>query len=426
MVNYLGKFVPNLSELTAPLNQLIRKDTAWCWLKQHQDAYDTLRRCISSLPVLSYYDVDQPVTLTCDASQHGLGAACLQGGRPIAYASRTMTETETRYAQIEKELLAVVFACSRFNDYIYGKPVTIETDHQPLITIIRKPIFSAPARLQRIMLQLQKYNIDLVYKKGKHMYLADTLSRAPRASTLQHVNELNDFEVMSVSRVSSSRLDELKRHIAEEGLLQTLSSVIKHGWPVKQHNAPPSISSFFPFRDELTIEEGVVMKGHRLVVTQSLQKAYTDIVHRGHPGAESTKRRAWDIVFWPTMSSDIDRAVLSCSVCNSQKPHQRREPLQSHPVPDLPWSTVATDIFEWDGKHFQVLVDSYSSWYEIDLLKDITSTTVLTKLKRHFSVQGSPHLLISDNARQNTSQKFRDFATQWDFKHVTSSPEFPQ
>lgn len=426
MVNYLGKFVPNLSELTAPLNQLTRKDTVWCWLKQHQDAYDTLRRCISSPPVLSYYDVDQPVTLTCDASQHGLGAACLQGGRPIAYASRTMTETETRYAQIEKELLAVVFACSRFNDYIYGKPVTIETDHQPLITIIRKPIFSAPARLQRMMLQLQKYNIDLVYKKGKHMYLADTLSRAPRASTLQHVNELNDFEVMSVSRVSSSRLDELKRHTAEDGLLQTLSSVIKHGWPVKQYNAPPSISSFFPFRDELTIEEGIVMKGHRLVVPQSLQKAYTDIVHRGHPGAESTKRRARDIVFWPTMSSDIDRAVLSCSVCNSQKPHQRREPLQLHPVPDLPWSTVAADIFEWDGKHFQVLVDSYSSWYEIDLLKDITSTTVLTKLKRHFSVHGSPHLLISDNARQYTSQKFRDFATQWDFKHVTSSPEFPQ
>ena len=189
----------------------------WCWLKQHQDAYDTLKRCILSPPVLSYYNVDQPVTLTCDVSQHRLGSACLQGGRPIAYASRTMTQTETRYAQIEKELLAVVFACSRFNDYIYGKPITIETDHQPLVTIIRKPIFTAPARLQRMMLQLQKYNIDQVYKKGKHMYLADTLSRAPRASTLQHVNKLNDFEVMSVSRVSPSCLDEL-RHTAEDGL----------------------------------------------------------------------------------------------------------------------------------------------------------------------------------------------------------------
>lgn len=100
MINYLGKFVPNLSELSAPLNQLTCKDTVWCWLKQHQNADDTLKRCISSPPVLSYYNVDQPVTLTCDASQHGLGAACLQGGRPNAYASRTMTQPETCYAQI--------------------------------------------------------------------------------------------------------------------------------------------------------------------------------------------------------------------------------------------------------------------------------------------------------------------------------------
>ena len=144
------------------------------------------------------------------------------------------------------------------------------------------------------------------------------------------------------------------------------------------------------------------MKGHRLVVPQSLQKVYTDIVHRGHPGAESTKRRARDIVFWPTMSRDIDRVVLSCSVCNSQKPHQQRESLQSHPVPELAWSTVATDIFEWDGKHFQVLVDSYSGWYEIDLLKDITSATVITKLKRHFSV---PHIFSSQIMPDSTSAR---------------------
>lgn len=139
------------------------------------------------------------------------------------------------------------------------------------------------------------------------MYLADTLSRAPRASTLQHVNELNDFEVMSFGRVSSSHLEELKRHTVEDDLLQTLSSVIRHGWPAKQHSAPPSVSPFFPFRDELTVEKGVIMKGHRL--PQSLQTVYTGIMHRGHKGAESTQRRARDIVFGPPMNRDIDRAV---------------------------------------------------------------------------------------------------------------------
>lgn len=103
---------------------------------------------MSCTPVLSYYDVSKPVTLTCDASQYGLGAACLREEKPIAYALRTLADTETRYAQIEKELLAMVFVCSKFNDYIYGKPMTLETDHQPLVTILKKPIHAASARLQ--------------------------------------------------------------------------------------------------------------------------------------------------------------------------------------------------------------------------------------------------------------------------------------
>lgn len=83
-------------------------------------------------------------------------------------------------------------------------------------------------------------------------------------------------------------------------------------------------------------------------------------------------------------------------------------------------------MYEWHGQQYQVLVDSYSGWYEIDLLRDATSAAVITKLKRHFSVHGAPHTLITDNARQYTSQRFKDFAEQWDFSHVTSSLEYPQ
>ncbi len=92
----------------------------------------------------------------------------------------------------------------------------------------------------------------------------------------------------------------------------------------------------------------------------------------------------------------------------------------------MPWSTVATDMFKWRGQNYLVLVDSYSGWYEIDLLRGTTYSAVIGKLKRHFSVHGTPHTLISDNARQYTSQQFKDFSKQWDFIHVTSSPEFPQ
>ncbi|CAL9687241.1 unnamed protein product [Knipowitschia caucasica] len=126
------------------------------------------------------------------------------------------------------------------------------------------------------------------------------------------------------------------------------------------------------------------------------------------------------------MNIDISKELQSCAVCNATRPHQLKEPLQLHPVPALPWSTVATDLFEWQGQPYSVLVDSYSGWFEIDRLRDISSATVIKKLKRHFSVHGAPHTLISDNGRQYTSQRFKEFATQWDFVHVTSSPEYPQ
>ncbi|KAJ8008834.1 hypothetical protein DPEC_G00082540 [Dallia pectoralis] len=303
--------------------------------REHQQAFDRLKSCLSSAPVLSYYDVRKPVTLTCDASCYGLGAACLQEERPVAYASRTLTDTETRYAQIEKELLAVVFACTKFKDYVYGKPTVIETDHQPLVTILKKPIHTAPARLQ-MLLQLQAYDITLVHKKGKHIYPADTLSRAPNKTDTRSPAVNNTFEVMSIGCISTNRLEELRTHTAQDQVLQNLSTTIQRGWPDKERNVHPSISSFFPYRDELVVEDGIVIKGHKAVIPHSLHREYINIVHRGHPGLESTRRR-------PSMNREIEEEeLMSCSVCNSTRPHQQKEPLQPHPVPALPWSTVAT------------------------------------------------------------------------------------
>lgn len=152
------------------------------------------------------------------------------------------------------------------------------------------------------------------------------------------------------------------------------------------------------------------MKGHKAVIPCSLCIMLMYSFCRRHPGVQATKQRARGIVFWPTMTDDIEKEIQLCAVCNSTKSHQQKEPLKLDPVPDLPWSTVATDIFDWHNKQYLVLVDSYSGWCEIDLLRNLTSATVVTKLKRHFSVHGTPHTLLSDNDRQFTSQRFKDFA----------------
>ena len=167
LAQYLSNFLPHLSEITKPLRELTQRDTEWVWDQAQERALDTLKRTVSSTPVLHYYNRNEDVTLQCDASQSGLGAVLLQNYQPVAYASRAMTQTETRYAQMEKELLAIVFACDHFDPYIYGRDVVhIETDHQPLVSIAMKPLDRAPHRHQRM---LQKYALKLKYKKGKHI-----------------------------------------------------------------------------------------------------------------------------------------------------------------------------------------------------------------------------------------------------------------
>ena len=136
MVNYVSKFIEHMSEKAKPLRDLIKKEVEWHWTHVQEKAYEDLKRSLIEAPTLGYYDVKKPVKLTCDASQNGLGAAIMQDNIPIAYASKALTPTQTNYAQIEKELLAVLFACRKFDDYIYGKsPVIVETDHQPLFCL---------------------------------------------------------------------------------------------------------------------------------------------------------------------------------------------------------------------------------------------------------------------------------------------------
>ena len=132
----------------------MKSDVEFKWRKQ-QEAFRKIKEILTAAPVLAYYDVKRPVTITCDASKSGRGAVLLLEGKPVAYASRALTDAETRYAQIEKELLAVLFGFERFNQYTYARHVEIETNHKPLEAITKKPLSTAPLRLQRMLLRPQ-------------------------------------------------------------------------------------------------------------------------------------------------------------------------------------------------------------------------------------------------------------------------------
>ena len=264
LAQYLSKFLPHLSDMTKPLRELTGKETEWVWDHPQQQALDTLKRAVTNTPVLRYYNLEEEVTLQCDASQHGLGAALLQKGQPVAYASRALTPTETRYAQIEKELLAIVFACDHFNVYIYGrKDVHVETDHQPLEAITRKPLNSAPERLQRMLLRLQKYNLQIKYKKGQQMYLADTLSRAylEESHSCKEVQELEEIDLTTSLAISAEKLQRIRHISANDPILQELSKNIQQGWPASKTDAPEFECAYYDFQDELMVQNELVFKG---------------------------------------------------------------------------------------------------------------------------------------------------------------------
>ena len=152
---YLAKFMPSMANVSAPLRQLLEKNIEWHWDKEQEESFNALKSMASCTPVLGYYNHEKSITLSVDTSSKGLGAVILQEGKPIAYASRALTPTQERYAQIEKETLAIVYGAQKFHQYIFGKSVEVQSDHKPLEHIFSKPLHQAPLRIQKMLMSLQ-------------------------------------------------------------------------------------------------------------------------------------------------------------------------------------------------------------------------------------------------------------------------------
>ncbi|KAL5503067.1 hypothetical protein EMCRGX_G009958, partial [Ephydatia muelleri] len=184
MANQMGKFSPNLAQVTQPLRELLSKNRTWQWGCAQEEAFAQVKAELCKPTVLAFYTPDAPTKLSADASSHGLGAVLLQRSdgewKPVAYASRSMSDTEKRYAQIEKEALATVWACDKFASYIVGLKVHIETDHKPLVPLLgSKHLDTLPPRILRFRLRLARFDFTIQHVPGKLLCTADALSRAP-------------------------------------------------------------------------------------------------------------------------------------------------------------------------------------------------------------------------------------------------------
>ena len=165
MINFLASHIPNMATITALLRELIRADVHFEWTSPAENALNQIKDILSTEPVLHFFDPSRTSVIQADASQLGLGACLFQNGKPIAYASRSLSTAKRNYAQIEKELLGIVFACTKFHQYIYGFLTKVQTDHKPLEVIFKKSLHQVSPRLQRMLLRLQRYELDIKYVK---------------------------------------------------------------------------------------------------------------------------------------------------------------------------------------------------------------------------------------------------------------------
>ncbi|UYV76696.1 K02A2.6-like, partial [Cordylochernes scorpioides] len=345
MVNFSARFVPNLAEISHPLNKLLSKKEEWIWEDDQDRAFDQKKKSLTSAQGLALYDPSLPITDSADASSFGLGAVIWQtkdGLRQvIAYASRTLSETEKRYVQIEKEALAITWACEKFKQYIQGLVITLETDHKPLVPIFTsKNIDDLTPRIQRLRLRIMRYSYKIVHTPGNYLIVADALSRSPRmkVGTQELEEELCAYvqQVVSFMPISDVRVKEIKESQDKDQVIQNIIKYTQEGWP-ERTNVSMSESQYWPAKDDFSVENGILLKGSRYVIPENIRKGYPEIAR----------------------------------------------------------------------------------------LEDMTSASLIVHCKSIFARHGIPLEVRSDNGPQFGSL-FKEFAQDYGFTHVTSSPRYPQ
>lgn len=428
MFNYLTKYIPNLSELFSPLRSLIKNNTPWNWTGDHTNILNNIKELITKIPNLQIFDSQSPIEIQTDASDLGVGACLLQNGKPVAFCSRSLTETETRYPIIDKEMLGICFALKKFHNFVYGRKISIKTDHAPLVAICNKDFYKVSPRLQKLKLKTLQYNFDIQHLPGKFMFIADLLSRS-----FLKKQDKDDFESIKTVHcadielpISDATLTELKNATKNDSILMQVKQFCINGWPKnKRQLLVPELNTYFKIKDELSVKNQLIFYKNKLVIPKMLRKKMLKKLHTGHFGIEKSKARARKIFYWPNLSSDVQKFVSSCEVCLKFSKKPVKEPLIQHDRPCIPFIKIASDILTFGGYDYLVVVDYHSNWIDLIKLESKTAHEIIQKLKSIFATHGIPKTFISDNMPFN-SVEFKQFAKDWDFNIVTSSPRYPK
>ena len=246
----------------------------------------------------------------------------LQDDNPVYYASRTLTSAEKNYQNLERECIVAVWGMEKFHYFLYGKHFTLQTDQKPLVSIFRKHMIDVSPRIQRIPICAWQYQFKPQYISGKMNVIADALLRVTPLDFEDHNvdKEVLAVNVLTYTAIEEKEKTELLNETDKDAELQALKMVISKGWPKKRSSLAPNLQPYWNYRDELTIEDGILMKGQKIIIPTSLKQQYIDKIHTGHTGIGSCLKKAREFVFWVNYSKDIQEADYRCTPISSSIP----------------------------------------------------------------------------------------------------------
>ena len=433
LVNYYSKFLPNLSTTLKPLYLLLLKHRKWVWGPEQDKAFNAANQALQQNSLLVHFDPKKKLVLACDASPYGVGAVLshvMEDGseRPIAYTSRTLNQAEQNYSQLEREALAIVSGVKKFHPYLFGRQFTIQSDHKPLSFLFHgsKSIPQmASSRVQRWALALSAYQYNIEYKAGNRLGHADALSRLPRPATVFNTGQTPDLDFL-VNHLTTTCVtaSHIKEWTSKDTVLSQVKRFILTGWPENLHGK--ELKAYSLRRSELSLMDGFVLRGTRVVVPPQGRKALLDELHETHPGVSRIKTLARAYLWWPSMEAEIEQLVRTCSACQESRSAPPAAPLHPWNWHTEPWSRLHIDFAgPFMGKMFLVLVDAHSKWMDVVIMPQITATQTIEKLRSIFAIHGLPKKVVSDNGPTFTSQEFSEFMSSNGIVHVKSAPYHP-
>ena len=429
MINAYGIFVQELSSKMHPLFELLRHEIPWDWTKECDRAFQYAKGVISSDQVLVHYDPRKPLVLSVDASPYGLGAVLshrMPDGteRPIEHASRTLSSAEKNYSQIEKEALAIIFGVKKFHLYLFGRKFALVTDHQPLTKIFGPKSGIPPlaaARMQRWALLLSGYNYDIEYRKSADNAEADCFSRLPLPDGTADEDENYVFQTV-VDKLPVQACEVAKSTRADP-LFGKVYEFVSSGW--SNQCSEPELQPFWSRREELSLEDGCLLWGRRVLIPPALQPQLIEELHDCHPGICRMKALARSFVWWPGIDIDLENVVRTCAPCVKLQNRPKHVPLLLWPWASSPWQRIHMDFCEIDKQMFLIVVDSHSKWLEVFPMNSTTATATVNLLRSLFASQGLALEVVTDNGPQFISEEFKRFLRLNGVKHTLCPPYHP-